>query len=110
MQDENVLGVLKEILNWTRASSFHSVKALLQEALPDAKSRAAFQMMDGTKSVDQVRTACKMSPNGLIALAQRCTAMGLMEMNGDKKRLRLFDLADFGLIDEDEKPETGSKK
>ena len=110
MQDENVLSVLKEILNWTRASSFHSVKSLLEEARPDAKSRAAFQMMDGTKSVDQVRTTCKMSPNGLIALAQRCTAMGLMEMNGDKKRVRLFDLADFGLIDEDEKPEAGSKK
>jgi hypothetical protein len=33
--------------------------------------------------------------------------MGLMEMNGDKKRSRLFDLDDFSLI---EKPETGSKK
>jgi len=110
MQDENALGVLKEILNWTRAASFHSVKALLQEALPDTKSRAAFQMLDGTNSMEQVRTACKMSPNGVVALAQRCTAMGLMEVNGDKKRSRLFDLADFGLMDEDEKPETGSKK
>jgi hypothetical protein len=110
MPDDNVLVVLKEILNWTRASSFHSVKSLLQEALPDAKSRAAFQMLDGTKSIEQVRTACKMSPNGLIALAQRCTAMGLMEVNGDKKRSRLFDLADFGLIAEEEKSEAGTKK
>jgi hypothetical protein len=67
-------------------------------------------MLDGTKSIEQVRTACKMSPNGLIALAQRCTAMGLMEVNGDKKRSRLFDLADFGLIAEEEKPEAGTKK
>lgn len=110
MPDDNVLVVLKEILNWTRASSFHSVKSLLQEALPDAKSRAAFQMLEGTKSIEQVRTACKMSPNGLIALAQRCTAMGLMEVNDDKKRSRLFDLADFGLIAEEEKSEAGTKK
>ena len=110
MQDDNMLAVLKEILNWTRASSFHSVKALLQEALPDAKARLAFQMLDGTKSIEQVRTACKMSPNGLVALSQRCTAMGLMEVNGDKKRSRLFDLTDFGLIDEDEKPDAGTKK
>jgi hypothetical protein len=110
MQDDNLLAVLKEILNWTRAASFHSVKALLQEALPDAKSRAAFQMLDGTKSIDQVRTACKMSPNGLVALAQTCTAMGLMEVNGDKKRSRLFDLADFGLINEGEKAGAGAQK
>ncbi len=74
------------------------VRTLLEAALPDAKSRAAYQMLDGTASMDQIRIACKMSPNGLIALAQRCTAMGLMEMNQDKKRRRLFNLADFGLI------------
>jgi len=96
MGDDNSLTVLREILNWTRAASFHSVKALLQEALPDLKSRTAFQMFDGTKSMDQVRIACKMSPNGLGALTQRCVAMGLMEVREDKKRVRLFDLDDFG--------------
>src|SRR5271168_5288100 len=98
MVDDNTLGVLKEILNWTRAASFHSVKALLQEALPDAKARTAFQMFDGTKTMDQVRIACKMSPNGVGALTQKCVAMGLMEIKDDKKRVRLFDLEDFGLI------------
>lgn len=82
-----------------RASSYSSVKSLLQEALPDAKSRAAYQMMDGNSSREQVRTACKMSPNGLLALAERCTAMGLMELREDKKRVRLFDLNDFGLLE-----------
>ena len=48
--------------------------------------------------MDQVRIACKMSPNALVTLAQRCTAMGLMEVNEDKKRKRLFNLVDFGLI------------
>ena len=100
MSDERVLALLTEIRNWTRASSYASVKALLQEALPDAKSRAAYQMLDGGYTIEQVRSACKMSPNGLVALAQRCTAMGLMEMKDDKKRVRLFDLNDFGLLDE----------
>ena len=97
MGDDNSLTVLKAILNWTRAASFHSVKALLQEALPDLKSRTAFQMFDGTKSMDEVRITCKMSPNGLGALTQKCVAMGLMEVREDKKRVRLFDLNDFGL-------------
>jgi hypothetical protein len=54
-------------------------------------------MLDGTKSLDQVRVACKMSPNALGALAQKCVAMGLMEVSADKKRARLFDLDDFDL-------------
>ena len=110
MSDEEVLAVLKDIRNWTRAASFTSVKQLLAEALPDEKSRAAYQRLDGTASIDQVRIACKMSPNNLVALAQRCTAMGLMEVNGDKRRVRLFDLHDFGLAGSDEQPEPRARR
>ena len=81
---------------------------MLEEALPDAKSRAAYQMFDGSASVDQVRIACKMSPNAVVALAARCVAMGLMEVKDDKKRARLFDLKDFGLL-ADETPKPGGK-
>lgn len=55
-------------------------------------------MFDGTVSVEQVRTACKMSPNAVVALTARCLAMGLMEASADKRRVRLFDLNDFGLL------------
>src|SRR6266446_5413832 len=96
--DDRLLAVLTEIRNWIRAAAHQPVQALLEETLPDAKSRAAYQMLDGTVSVDQVRTACKMSPNAVVALASRCVAMGLMEANADKRRVRLFDLNDFGLI------------
>jgi hypothetical protein len=109
MSDEKILAVLTDIRNWVRAASHGSVKTLLEAALPDHKSRAAYQMLDGSASVEQVRVACKMSPNSLVALAQRCTAMGLMEVKDDKKRVRLFDLADFGLIKSDEQPDAGKK-
>jgi hypothetical protein len=82
---------------------------LLEATLPDAKSRAAYQMLDGSLSMDQVRVKCKMSPNGLLALAQRCTAMGLMETNEAKKRVRLFDLADFGLVGDGDAKLAGGK-
>jgi hypothetical protein len=110
MNDERILAVLTDIRNWTRAASFRSVKAQLEAALPDAKSRMAYQMLDGTASIEQVRTACKMSPNSLVALAQRCTAMGLMEATVDKKRARLFDLDDFGLAECSEQLEPRAKK
>lgn len=98
MTDDPTLAVLTDIRNWIRAASFASVKALLQSALPDQKARNAYQMLDGTMAMDQVRVKCKISPNGLVALAQRCVAMGVMEIREDKKRARLFDLADFGLL------------
>ena len=72
--------------------------------------RTAYQMLDGTASMDQVRIACKMSPNGLVALANRCASMGLMDVNQDKKRVRLFDLADFDLIDAGASPKSGVKE
>ncbi len=98
MTDDKIVELLADIRNWIRAASYSTVKALLESALPDAKSRAAYQMLDGTATVEQVRTSCKMSPNAIVALAQRCTAMGLMELRADKKRVRIFDLVDFGLI------------
>jgi hypothetical protein len=73
------------------------VKALLEEALPDSKSRTVYQMSDGTVSSEQIRVACKVSPNFVVALTQKCVAMGIMEQRPDKKRVRLFDLNDFGL-------------
>lgn len=96
--EEKLLEVLVEIRNWIRAAAHGPVKTLLEAALPDEKSRMAYQMFDGTVSVEQVRVACKMSPNAVVALANRCAAMGLMELNAEKKRNRLFDLSDFGLI------------
>jgi hypothetical protein len=96
--DDKLLEVLVEIRNWIRAAAHGPVKNLLEAALPDAKSRAAYQMFDGMVSIEQVRIACKMSPNAVVAIANRCAAMGLMGLTADKRRIRLFDLADFGLL------------
>jgi hypothetical protein len=109
MSDDKLLEVLTDIRNWTRAASFSSVKALLQQALPDEKSRSAYQMLDGASTLEQVRVECKMSPNAVIALAQRCASMGLMEIREDKKRIRLFDLKDFGLMNDIDKAAGGPK-
>jgi len=111
MGDDRILAVLTEIRNWTRAASYSSVKKLLEEALPDDKSRAAYQMMgDATPSMEEVRIACKIGRSTLFALANRWTAMGLMEVKDDKRRARLFDLTDFGLVDVESQPESQAKR
>jgi len=98
MTDDSVVGILVEIRNWIRAASFTSIKSLLETALPDTQSRLAYQLLDGFATLEHVRVVSKMSPNKLVALTQRWTSMGLMEVTNDKKKKRLFDLADFGLI------------
>ena len=98
MSDEKLLAVMTDIRNWIRASSHGSVKMLLETALPDAKARIAYQMTDGKTSVADIRGGCKMSPNDVVALQIRCVSLGLMEVNAENRRCRLFDLQDFGLL------------
>jgi hypothetical protein len=98
MSDDSTLSVLSEIRNMIRASTYPVIKNLLTTALPDLQTRKAFQMLDGNATVEQVRVACKMSPNKLVALTQKWTSMGLMEVTADKRKRRLFDLQDFDLV------------
>lgn len=107
--EDELLNAILEIRNWIRAAAHEPVKASLEKALPDSKSRIAYQMLDGGAPMDQVRIACKMSPNALLALANLCTSMGLMKLSSDKKRVRLFDLSDFGLIDAGATIKSGKK-
>jgi hypothetical protein len=109
ISEEKFFEAVLEIRNWIRAAAYSPVKASLEVALPDAKSRMAYQMLDGSASMEQVRIACKMSPNAVVALANRCTSMGLMEARPDKKRVKLFDLSDFGLVDADKATKSGEK-
>jgi hypothetical protein len=67
--EEKLLEAILEIRNWIRAAAHGPVKTALETALPDSKSRMAYQMLDGNASMDQVRIACKMSPNAVVALA-----------------------------------------
>ncbi len=93
-----VLVTLGEILNWVRAAAHPNVKHLLQDVLPDDKAREAYQMTDGNTSIQAIRKQCKMSPNDVSALQQRCVSLGLMEVVDGNRRRRIFDLADFGLL------------
>jgi len=99
MAEDTVVGLLTEMRNWIRAASFTSIRSLLESALPDSQSRQAYQMFDGTVAMEQVRVISKMSPNKLVQLSQRWVSMGLMEVLPDKKKKKLFDLRDFGLIE-----------
>lgn len=96
--EDTLVQLLSDLRAWVRVAAYRAVKLQLEDALPDAKSRAAYQMFDGTVTSDQVRVACKMSPNAVVALVTRCIRLGLMEESSEKRRVRLFDLNSFGLV------------
>ena len=99
MNDSELLAAITEIRTWIRAATYPSVKSLLEVALTDEKSRTAYQALDGTASLEQVRVRVKLSPHTLGELTQRLVAMGLMEVTKDNRRRRLFDLHDFLLVE-----------
>lgn len=92
------LAVLQEILTWIKVSSFSQVKTMLLEVLDSTKKRKAYQLTDGGATIDFVRKECAMSPNSLLKLYQLCVQVGLMEVDSNGKRRRLFDLEHFGLL------------
>lgn len=106
--EDELLDAVLEIRNWIRAATYEPVRASLERALPDQKSRIVYQMHDGSLSVEQIRTACKISPNAVVAITNRCTSMGLMKIRSDKKRVRIFDLSNFGLLDAETSNKSGS--
>jgi len=93
---------LSEILIWIKAACHPIVRKVLAEALPDTKSRLIYQLSDGKLGVDEIRRKAKTSPNAVSTLQQQCTASGLMTLNADKRRVRLFDLHDFAMEPTDE--------
>lgn len=97
---DKVIELLSELRTWLRIGFYNEAKSMLADVLDTDKKKLAFQMTDGTTTAGGVRKALAMSPNGLLNLYNRCVEMGLMEITEDKKRRRLFDLKNFGLLPE----------
>ena len=90
--------ILTEILHWIRASSHSTVGGALKQALPSDNMRRAYQALDGTRTVKDVKKECGIGSNTINELIGRCCAMGLMERQDGLPTKRLFDLRDFDLL------------
>jgi len=95
---ENQEGILREILIWTKANAYQNVELLLRRALPDEKSRIAYQLTDGSRKVKEIQSAASIGSATIARLFDRCVAMGLMEEVEPGKRHRLFDLDHFDMM------------
>ncbi len=97
MSDEKQLVLMAEIRDWVRVAAYPGVKRMLEEALPDTVSRKAYQMCDGKNSRDAICRTCRIGKETLPAIQKRCIALGLMK-DSDGRKIRVFNLEDFGLI------------
>lgn len=96
--NDPALQVLNEILVWTRVGFYGTAKQMLGDVLNSDKKKLAYQLADGTRTGESIRTEVKMSPNDLSDLFKQCTNLGLMKVGEAGKRERLFDLSNFNLM------------
>lgn len=96
--NDQALPILSEILVWTKVGFYGTAKQMLADVLSSDKKKLAYQLADGTRTGESIRTEVKMSPNDLSDLFKQCTNLGLMKVCEGGKRERLFDLSNFGLL------------
>lgn len=89
--------ILQELLTWTRVGFYSSVKQMLGDVLNTDNKRLAYQLADGKMSKEAIRSEAAIGTDSLTDLYQTCVNLGLMEVTQDNKRIRLFDLTNFGL-------------
>ena len=89
--------ILEELLVWTKVGFYGAARSTLESVLNTNKKRLAYQAADGTKTAEAIRAEVRISPNDIGALFKTCQNMGLMRTTEDGKRVRLFDLTQFGL-------------
>lgn len=89
--------ILQELLNWTKVGFYASVKGMLSDVLNTENKRLAYQLADGTRGRDAIKTAAGMGSDSVTELFRQCVNLGLMDVNLDNKRRGLFNLDNFGL-------------
>lgn len=106
MLEREILDVLEEILIWTKASSFRSVKGVVEEVFSESRpeERLAYELLDGritqgeivNKCKSIVGPDCKISAPTLSIWITKWEKMGLAKKK-EGKNFRCFSLVDFGI-------------
>lgn len=99
--NEDSIAILRDIRKWIKASSYGAVHEMLKTVLKDERLRLIYQITDGSRGRDQVKEIAKVGATTVTDTWDTCVAMGLMEQEGTR-RIRAFDLRDFGLITTDQ--------
>jgi len=98
---EEIAALLREVLTWTRALAYPSVKELLVAALDSPQKRLVYDALDGERSMAQVQELTGVNARFVSEWGQQWEMIGILQQSRSSwikgRREKLFDLAMFGL-------------
>ena len=85
---------LRELVKWTKVTSFKQVKATLEEALVKDDERLIYHMSDGKRTGVEINQLTGVSPARISVLQSAWTKLGLLAKTakGYEKQFNLEDL------------------
>lgn len=97
-QQDKIIGLLDEILKWTRFEGMQRVKAVLLETLKKDSEKIAYQYSDGRGSLEISKIA-GVSDFAIRSYWKKWATIGLVHPSGKFKGRyeRLFSLEDLGV-------------
>lgn len=87
---------LRELVKWTKVTSYKAVKATLEEALVKEDERLIYHLSDGSRTGVEIHQLTGASPGRISVLQSGWTKLGLLAKTA-KAYEKQFNLEDFGL-------------
>jgi len=112
-QNNGQTEILKEILKWTKVTSFNQVKNVLNSILDTDSKKLIYQLSDGKLTSTEIIKKSKASSATITKYWNQWPKLGLWEpvsAEGGKRFKRGFDLEDFDLLPKQMKNQTKSKE
>jgi CRP-like cAMP-binding protein len=105
MMNDRVIGLLEELVVWTRFAARGPLDEVLRQALTDPRHQAAYEATDGERTQQQVADVAGIDQTTVSDLWSRWRRLGLVR-DGARRPARLISLADLGW----EVPSGGSRR
>ena len=94
---------IRELLHWTKVSSYKNVKSILESALDSESKKIIYLLSDGKNSYNEIVDKGHVAPNSISKYWNEWGKLGIGELipiNGKKRFKAIFDLNNFGLLPE----------
>lgn len=99
-KDEQIVGILQEILKWIKFSGIDEVRTVLMRTLDTEQKRLVYHLSDGKHGSVGIGKAANVSNSTVARYWASWARLGLMEpirVRGGLRFKKSFELEDFGL-------------
>jgi CRP-like cAMP-binding protein len=107
--DERYIGLLEELVAWTRLSARSGFIDLLKQSVNDPRHLKAYELSDGTRTQKEVADACGISQPTVSGLYAKWKRLGIVRDRGGRTS-HLVRPSDLGIEFEDSDPSLGESR